>query len=295
MSAAPSPAQFVVDPARRRQLGRRAQLLAAASVTYNVIEAIVAVSAGMVAGSVALVGFGLDSMVEVSSGLIILWQFRHAMPESRERRALRLMACSFFALAGYVGFESVRALVTGEQPDASPVGMALAALSLLIMPFLSWAQRRTGRALGSGAVVADSTQTLLCTYLSAVLLAGLLLNATVGWWWADPVAGLVIAAVAVREGRAAWRGESCGCGPVAAGQACTDAPGQGCSDAPGQGCSDAPGQVCCDAPGQIGTDQPVAACCGGEASPGGQRDCHPNNDPAGLRPAPVELEPPRAR
>ena len=295
MSAAPSPAQFVVDPARRRQLGRRAQLLAAASVTYNVIEAIVAVSAGMVAGSVALVGFGLDSMVEVSSGLIILWQFRHAMPESRERRALRLMACSFFALAGYVGVESVRALVTGEQPDVSPVGMALAALSLLIMPFLSWAQRRTGRALGSGAVVADSTQTLLCTYLSAVLLAGLLLNATVGWWWADPVAGLVIAAVAVREGRAAWRGESCGCGPVAAGQACTVAPGQACGDGPGQGCSDAPGQVCCDAPGQIGTDQPVAACCGGEASPGGQLDCHPNNDPAGLRPAPVELEPPRAR
>ena len=175
---------------------------------------------------------------------------------------------------------------TGERPDVSPVGMVLAALSLLIMPFLSWAQRRTGRALGSGAVVADSTQTLLCTYLSAVLLAGLLFNATIGWWWADPVAGLVIAAVAVREGRAAWRGESCGCGPAAAGQTCMDAPGQGCSDAPGEGCSDAPGPAC--------TDQPVGACCGGETS-GGQPDSDPNstpnNDPAGLHPGSIELEP----
>jgi divalent metal cation (Fe/Co/Zn/Cd) transporter len=200
------------DAERRRLLGRRARLLAGASVSYNLVEAVVAISAGLVAGSVALVGFGLDSLVEVSSGLVILWQFRHPMPESRERRALRLMAISFFALAGYVAFESVRALVRGHEPDPSTVGIALASASLLVMPFLSWAQRRTGRELGSGAVVADSTQTLLCTYLSAVLLAGLVLNATLGWSWADPVAGLVIAAVAAREGLGAWRGEDDCCG-----------------------------------------------------------------------------------
>ncbi|WP_438361609.1 cation transporter [Nocardioides massiliensis] len=195
----------------RARLGRRAQLLAGTSVVYNVVEAVIAVMAGLAAGSVALVGFGLDSAVEVSSGLIILWQFRHRMPEARERQALRLMAISFFALAAYVAFESVRALVTGHDPETSRVGIGLAVASLAIMPFLSWAQRRTGRALGSNAVVADSTQTLLCTYLSAVLLAGLLLNAALGWSWADPVAGLVIAAVAAREGREAWKGESCGC------------------------------------------------------------------------------------
>ncbi len=191
--------------ADRARLGRRAQLLAGASVGYNAIEAVVAIAAGIVAGSVALVGFGLDSVVEVSSGLIILWQFRHRLPESREKKALRLMAASFFALAGYVGFEAGRALLSGNEPDASPVGIGLAVASLLIMPFLSLAQRRTGRALGSVAVVADSSQTLLCTYLSAVLLVGLLVNATLGWSWADPVAGLVVAAVAVREGLEARR------------------------------------------------------------------------------------------
>jgi divalent metal cation (Fe/Co/Zn/Cd) transporter len=203
---------WVADPARRRQLSRRAQLLAATSVAYNFVEAVIAIAAGVVAGSVALVGFGLDSVVEVSSGLIILWQFRHRLPESRERRALRWMALSFFALAAYVSVESVRALVGGHEPDASRVGIALAAASLMIMPFLSWAQRRTGKSLGSNAVVADSTQTLLCTYLSAVLLVGLVLNATLGWAWADPIAGLVIAGVAIREGLEAWRGEGCACG-----------------------------------------------------------------------------------
>jgi divalent metal cation (Fe/Co/Zn/Cd) transporter len=221
-------ATAVEDPVRRRRLGRRAQLLAAASVAYNVIEAVVAITAGLVAGSIALVGFGLDSVVEVSSGLIILWQFRHPLPESRERRALRLMALSFFALAAYVTVESVRALAGGQEPDASPVGIGLAAASLAIMPFLSWAQRRTGRSLGSNAVVADSTQTLLCTYLSAVLLAGLVLNATLGWSWADPLAGLVIAAVAVREGLEAWRGEGC-CAPGPTVTA-TQVTGQGCAD-----------------------------------------------------------------
>lgn len=201
----------VTAPADRARLGRRAQQLAALSVAYNAVEAVIAISAGLVAGSVALVGFGLDSVVEVSSGLIILWQFRHPLPESRERMALRLMAASFFALAAYVGFESVRALLGDHEPEVSRVGIGLAMASLTVMPFLSWAQRRTGRALGSNAVVADSTQTLLCSYLSAVLLAGLVLNATLGWHWADPLAGLVIAAIAIREGRDAWRGEGC-CG-----------------------------------------------------------------------------------
>jgi divalent metal cation (Fe/Co/Zn/Cd) transporter len=234
-------AAYVADPTRRRQLGRRAQVLAAASVSYNAIEAVIAITAGLVAGSIALVGFGLDSIVEVSSGLIILWQFRHPLPESRERRALRLMALSFFALAAYVTFESVRALVTGHDPEASPVGIGLAAASLLIMPFLSWAQRRTGRSLGSNAVVADSTQTLLCTYLSAVLLAGLVLNATLGWSWADPIAGLVIAAVAVREGLEAWRGDGCACAPPLAGSPRTDA-------TPQDDCSDG----CCSQPDPLG-------------------------------------------
>jgi divalent metal cation (Fe/Co/Zn/Cd) transporter len=230
----------VLTAGERARLGRRAQLLAGASVTYNLIEAVVAITAGVVAGSVALVGFGLDSVVEVSSGLIILWQFRHRLPESRERQALRLMAFSFFALAAYVTFESVRALFSGGEPDASPVGIGLAIASLIIMPFLSWAQRRTGKALGSNAVVADSTQTLLCTYLSAVLLVGLVLNATLGWGWADPIAGLVIAAVAVREGIEAWRGEGC-CAPARPGAGAHESDGScGCGD----GCTDA----CCAPP-----------------------------------------------
>lgn len=222
-------ATYVEDPARRRRLGRRARLLAGISVLYNAAEAVIAITAGTIAGSIALVGFGLDSVVEVSSGLIILWQFRHPLPESRERQAVRLMAVAFLALAAYVAFESVRALVVGHDPEPSRVGIALAVASLVTMPFLSWAQRRTGRSLGSAAVVADSTQTMLCTYLSAVLLGGLLLHSAFGWAWADPVAGLLIAAVAAREGFEAWQGKGCACGPApvdlaAAGQAA------GCAD-----------------------------------------------------------------
>ncbi len=195
-------------------LGRRAKMLAGLSVAYNVVEGVIAISAGAAAGSIALVGFGLDSAVEVSSGLIILWQFSHALPEEREERALRMLAVSFFALAAYVGFESARGLIDGNRADSSNVGIGLAVASLVIMPLISFAQRRTGRALGSNAVYADGTQTLLCTYLSAVLLVGLMLNSTLGWSWADPVAGLAIAAVAAREGVGAWRGEGC-CAPLA--------------------------------------------------------------------------------
>lgn len=203
-----------LTPQRRAALGRRAQLLASASVTYNAAEAVIAIAAGAAASSVALVGFGLDSLVEMSSGMIILWQFWHRVPEARERRALRLIATSFFALAAYVTVESVRTLLSGHAAERSDVGMVLAAVSLVVMPGLSWAQRRTGRALGSATVVADSAQTLLCTYLSAVLLLGLVLNATLGWWGADPLVGLVVAGLAFREGREAWRGDDC-CAPAA--------------------------------------------------------------------------------
>ncbi|CAN5337602.1 cation transporter [soil metagenome] len=222
----------VVSKDDRRRYGRRAQLFAGASVAYNVVEAVIAITAGLVAGSIALVGFGLDSIVEVSSGLIILWQFRHPLPESREQTALRLMAFSFFGLAAYVTFESIRSLTTGDQAESSTVGIVLAAASLTVMPFLSWAQRRTGRALGSHAVVADSTQTLLCTYMSGVLLVGLVINATLGWWWADPIAGLIIAAVAVKEGREAWRGEGC-CAPTREASAVEV---DGCACGPGCSC-----------------------------------------------------------
>ena len=208
---------------RRAALGRRAQWLALATVLYNTVEAFIAISAGKIAGSVGLVGFRLDSIFEVSSGLIILWQFRHAMPESREQTAQKAMAFGFAALALFVGYEAISALVRREAPDVSWVGMLLAALSVVIMPFLSYAQRSTGRELGSGSVVADSTQTLLCTYLSVVLLVGLGLNALFGWWWADPIAALALAAVAAREGWQAWHGEGC-CAVGNSGTPCSATP-----------------------------------------------------------------------
>lgn len=238
MSAAPraaaphATAHPILTPARRAQLGRRAQRLAVASVAYNAVEAVVAIAAGAAASSIALVGFGLDSVVEMSSALIVLWQFRHPIPEARERQALRLIALSFFALASYVTVESMRTLLGGHAAESAPVGIAIAALSLLVMPWLSWAQRRTGRQLGSSTVVADSRQTLLCTYLSGVLLMGLLLNAVLGWWWADPVVGLVVAGLAVREGREAWRGEACACAP-----GLDPAPGQTACDGTSDGCT----------------------------------------------------------
>jgi divalent metal cation (Fe/Co/Zn/Cd) transporter len=198
----------------RQQMARRAQLLAAASVAYNLIEACVALAAGGIAGSIALVAFGVDSLLEVSSGAVILWQFRHPAFESRERLAGRLIGGCFFLVAAYVTVGALSDLIRDDQAERSDVGIALACASLAVMPFLAWAQRRTGRSLGSGAVVGDSKQTALCTYMSAVLLVGLLVNAWLGWWWADPAAALIIAAVAVREGVATWRGDNC-CVPLA--------------------------------------------------------------------------------
>ncbi len=194
---------------RRRLLARRVRWLVAATITYNVVEAAVALTAGTVAGSTALIGFGLDSIVEVASAAVVAWQFAVVDHERRERAALRVIALSFFALAAYVGYESVTALVGAHRPDHSSVGLFLAALSLVVMPVLSATQRRAGRELGSRSAVADSKQTLLCTYLSAVLLVGLAVNSLFGWWWADPIAALAIAGVAVKEGRDAWRGHHC--------------------------------------------------------------------------------------
>jgi divalent metal cation (Fe/Co/Zn/Cd) transporter len=199
----------VLGAGRRAVLSRRIRLLVAATIGYNVVEGVIAIAAGAAASSTALIGFGLDSVIEVGSAAAVAWQFSGGDPRARERAALRVIAVSFFALAGYVTVESVRALVGGDPAEHSPVGIALAATSLVVMPVLSYAQRRAGRELGSASAVADSKQTLLCTYLSGVLLAGLLLNSLFGWFWADPLAGLVIAGLAVKEGRDAWRGDSC--------------------------------------------------------------------------------------
>ncbi len=192
----------------RSSLERRARLLAWATIGWNAAEGAIAVGAGVAAGSLALVGFGLDSFVEVFAGGVVLWQLRGG-DEDRERRALRLIAISFFATAAYVVVEAARDLLAGSEPGESSIGIALAVVSLAVMPALAWAKRRTGHALGNRVVIADSTETALCSYLSAVLLVGLLVNAAVGWWWADTLAALFIAVLAAREGREAWRGELC--------------------------------------------------------------------------------------
>lgn len=187
---------------------RRAVRLAWATIGWNVVEAVVAIAAGAAAGSIALVGFGLDSTVEVMSAVVIVWQFQ-GLAQDRERRALRLIAVSFFGLAAYIGVQAIVDLVNGSEPDASAVGIGLAIASLIVMPILARTKCGNGRAMGSITVVADSNQTKLCAFLSAILLGGLILNATVGWWWADPVAALAIAVLAAAEGRDAWRGETC--------------------------------------------------------------------------------------
>jgi divalent metal cation (Fe/Co/Zn/Cd) transporter len=198
-----------VPPERRTVLERRIRWVVGATIAYNVVEAVIAIAAGRMASSAALVGFGLDSVVEVLSAAAVAWQFSATDPRARERVAVRLVAVSFFGLAAFVTLDSLRTLLGAAAPEHSSVGIVLAAVSLAVMPALSWFERRTGRELGSASAVADSKQTLLCSYLSAVLLVGLVLNSTLGWSWADPVAGLVIAAFAVREGIEAWRGETC--------------------------------------------------------------------------------------
>jgi divalent metal cation (Fe/Co/Zn/Cd) transporter len=200
---------------RTRVLRRRIRLVVAFTIGYNVVEGIIALAAGAAASSAALIGFGLDSIVEVLSAAAIAWQFAAPDPEARERTALRIIAVSFFGLAAYVSVDAVLSLAGLREPEHSPVGIALAAVSLVVMPVVSWIERSAGRELGSASAVADSKQTLICTYLSGALLAGLLLNSLLGWAWADSVAALVIAGFAVREGIEAWRGDACAV-PVAA-------------------------------------------------------------------------------
>jgi divalent metal cation (Fe/Co/Zn/Cd) transporter len=230
---------------RRATLTRRVRLLVAATIAYNLVEAVVALTAGTLASSTALIGFGLDSLIEVSSALAVAWQFSARDPEvrqSREKRALRVIAVSFFALAAYVTVEALRSLIGGAEAEPSTVGIALAALSVVVMPFLSLAQRRAGRGLGSATAVADSKQTLLCAYLSAALLVGLGVNALFGWAWADPLVALAIAVVAVREGLEAWRGDAC-CAPAGIALTAPDTTaGPAESD---EGCACAPGCSCC--------------------------------------------------
>lgn len=196
-------------PRRTQILRRRIRLVIAATITYNAIEAVVAITAGTMASSAALIGFGLDSIVEVLSAAAVAWQFTARDPETRERTALRVIAISFFTLAVYVTIDAVLSL-TGVRPaEHSPIGIILTAISALLMPTLSFAERRTGRALGSASAIADSKQTLICAYLSAAVLIGLLLNTLFGWTWADPVTALVVVGFAVKEGIEAWKGDSC--------------------------------------------------------------------------------------
>lgn len=199
----------LAEAPRRELLRRRIRWIVAATIAYNLIEAVVAVTAGTIASSAALIGFGLDSTIEVLSAAAVAWQFTRRDPERREQGTLRVIAVAFFALATYVTVSSVTALILRSEPEISPIGIVLTAVSVIVMPFLSLAERRAGRELGSATAVADSRQTLICTYLSAAVLVGLLVNAAFGWWWADAVAGLIIAVFAVREGVEAWRGDAC--------------------------------------------------------------------------------------
>ena len=199
--------------AERAPLERRARLLAWGGNLWHLVEFGIALGAGIAAGSIALVGFGADSLVEVLAGTVIVWLFTggRGSSEAAERRAQQLIAISFFALAGYVAAESIRDLVGEHHPAVSWVGVGLAAFTAPTMPLLARAKRNLGRQLNSSAAVKESAQTMLCAYLSVALLIGLLLNALGGWWWADPSAALVIAGIALREGRESWKGDSCGC------------------------------------------------------------------------------------
>lgn len=195
---------------RREALHRRIRLIVGITIAYNVVEAIVALMSGAAASSVALIGFGLDSVIEVLSAGAVAWQFTRRDPERWEKPTLRFIAFAFFALACWVAVGAVLTIAgVWAPPELSAPGLVITALSVVIMPFLSLWERRTGRELGSASAIADSAQTLICTYLSAAVLLGLVANAIFGWWWADAVAALVIAVFAVREGIEAWRGDAC--------------------------------------------------------------------------------------
>lgn len=208
----------------RERLVRRAKVLAWLGVGWHGVEAAIAVGAGLAAGSIALVGFGADSLIESLAGIILLWRFAAARSssETAERRAQKLIGLSFYVIAAYVAFEAVRSLLFGARPEASWIGIGLAALTLVAMPPLAIAKARIGEKLGSSATKSEGRQNMLCAYLSAALLIGLGANALFGLWWADPVTALLIAGVAVKEGSESWRGESCCTAPVVPGENCED-------------------------------------------------------------------------
>jgi divalent metal cation (Fe/Co/Zn/Cd) transporter len=199
------------SPERQEQLVRRARLLAWLGIGWHIAEATIAIAAGLAATSIALIGFGADSLIEAVAGLIVVWRFAETRQgsESAERRAQRLIGVSFAVIGIYVAIEAVQALLIGTHPEASWVGIGLAAVTLATMPLLAWAKTRVGDELHSSATVSEGRQNLLCAYLSAGLLVGLGANALLGWWWADPVTALAIAGVALDEGREAWRGNAC--------------------------------------------------------------------------------------
>jgi hypothetical protein len=205
------PVAAVSGGSRREPLVRRARLLAALGLAWHLVEAAIALIAGLAAGSIALVGFGADSVVEGAAGVVVLWRFSRSRTASEvaERRAQRLIGASFFAIASYVGVEAVRTLLAGDHPGSSWVGIGLAVVTLATMPPLAAAKARVGEKLNSAATRSEGRQNLLCAYLSAALLLGLGANALLGWWWADPVTALLIATVAIDEGRKAWEGEAC--------------------------------------------------------------------------------------
>jgi divalent metal cation (Fe/Co/Zn/Cd) transporter len=201
----------VITRDRYEALAARAKLLSWLSLAWMTVEGAVAITAGIAAGSIALVGFGLDSAIEGFASVIIIWRFtgERVFSHAAEERAQRLVAVQFFLLAPYVGFESVRALADGEHAETTWLGIALAIGSVVLMPALAIAKQRLADQLGSAATAGEGRQNMLCAYLAGALLLGLLGNALLGAWWLDPVVGLVIAAVAVKEGREAWRGEGC--------------------------------------------------------------------------------------
>jgi divalent metal cation (Fe/Co/Zn/Cd) transporter len=198
-------------PAERDHLIRRAKLLAWSSLVWMTAEGVIAVIAGVLANSIALIGFGIDSAIEGLASVIIIWRFwgSRILSEAAERRAQKLVAVSFFLLAPYVAIEAVRALVTGSEPETSWLGIALTVASALAMPFFGVAKKRVGAKLGSAATAGEGTQNLICAYLAVGVLIGLLANTTLGWWWLDPVVALGIAVLAIHEGREAWAGEEC--------------------------------------------------------------------------------------
>src|SRR6266436_2749435 len=202
----------------RAAVVRRGRRLEYFTIVWNALEGLVAVVAGAVAGSISLVGFGIDSFIEVTSGSVLLWRMsvdaEVHQRERNEKRTLKVVGVCFLALAAYIAYESVRDLWSGRAPEHSMPGIILACVSLVVMPLLSRAKRKVGRALSSTAMHADAKQTEFCTYLSAILLAGLLLNAILGWWWADPVAGLIMVPLIAKEGARGLQGKTCEeCGP----------------------------------------------------------------------------------